>query len=364
MNCHPSRAPGKLRIWQQNTRKSDTAQAEVLAAARPEDWDALAIQEPFLDRVGNTKANRHWRVLYPSDHQRDGSSCTWSILLINANISTDTYTQLTIHSTDITAVRFAGEFGHLSLFNVYNDCTHNKVLFSLSSFLSSSLHLARPSPGDHMVWLGDFNRHHPLWEPVDNCHLLTPRDFIQPLLDLLSDYDMELALPPGIPTLQTSANRWTRPDDVWRTHSDVDPIIFCDVDASLRPSLADHLPIITEIELPVPRSSTPPSRDFRAVDWTAFSEALTEQLNSRSPAVHLTTAEAFDRKVSDLSSIIQEIVARDDVVPLWKPCPHTKRWWNDDLKRLKAQRRRACNQAFKHRDVPDHPSIAEASRIP
>ncbi|KAG5717879.1 hypothetical protein E4T56_gene1444 [Termitomyces sp. T112] len=55
---------------------------------------------------------------------------------------------------------------------------------------------------------------------------------------------------------------YTRPDNVWRSHSAVDPIISCDVNASLHPSHADHLPIVTEVELPIPHSSSPPSRDF------------------------------------------------------------------------------------------------------
>jgi hypothetical protein len=62
---------------------------------------------------------------------------------------------------------------------------------------------------NHMIWLGDFNRHHPLWEDHTNQCLFTPEGFIQPLLNLLRDYDMDLALPPNIPTLETSAGNWT-----------------------------------------------------------------------------------------------------------------------------------------------------------
>ncbi|KAF8057554.1 hypothetical protein FPV67DRAFT_1384542, partial [Lyophyllum atratum] len=83
------------------------------------DWDVLALQEPFLDRLGNTKASPFWTVRYPSPHLRDGSARSRSILLINANIATDAYTPLDIPSPDITAVRFDGQFGHLSIFNVY-----------------------------------------------------------------------------------------------------------------------------------------------------------------------------------------------------------------------------------------------------
>ncbi|KAG5736093.1 hypothetical protein E4T56_gene6291 [Termitomyces sp. T112] len=321
---HLPTAPGTLRIWQQNVCKSSAAQADILAAARPKEWDVLAIQEPYLDFLGNTRASSYWRVLYPSDHRKDGSTRSRSVLLINTNISTDAFTQLTIHSTDITAVCFAGKFSFLSLFNIYNDCKHNEVLTTLSSFLSSSAHIACPSASDCMLWLGDFNCHHPLWEPVDNHHLNSPKDFIQPLLDMLTAYNMELALPPGIPMLQTASNRWTRPDNVWRSHTDVDPIISCNIVPSLCPTRADHLPIVTEVELPVQRTSSPPSKDFHSVDWTAFNEALTEHLSTCSLALPILTEEAFDTK---------------------------------------AQRRQADNLAYTFRDIPDHPAKAEAARL-
>ncbi|KAF8055948.1 Endonuclease/exonuclease/phosphatase, partial [Lyophyllum atratum] len=352
-----------LRIWQQNVHKSDIAQAAVLNSARPEDWDVIALQESFLDRLGNTKASPFWIVRYPYHHRRDGSNRSRSVLLINTNIASDSYTVLDIPSTDITAVRFNGDFGHLSLFNVYNDCTHNDSLTCLSTFLSSSLHLARPSARDHMLWLGDFNRHHPLWETVDNRHLNSSDEAIRPLLSLIRDYEMELTLPPGLPTLQTALDRWTRPDNVWCSHSDTNPIISCDVVAHLRPPITDHLPVITVVELPLPRTSSPPSRHFQAAEWKEFNESLKEKLLLRSPARLITTKADFDAKVTLLTSIIQEVISDDEIVPLKKPCPFSKRWWNSDLKELKKARGRASNEARKYFDIRDHPSKAEYTRL-
>ncbi|KNZ80707.1 hypothetical protein J132_04796 [Termitomyces sp. J132] len=152
-----------------------------------------------------------------------------------------------------------------------------------------------------MLWLGNFNRHHPLWEPVDNHHLNSPKDFIQPLLDMLTAYDMELALPPGIPTLQTASDRWTRPDNIWRSHTDVDPIISCDVVPSLCPTRADHLPIVTEVKLPVQRTSLPPSKDFHSVDWTAKSELASGFVND---AMFLAVA----KSLTETHKIIRDIM--------------------------------------------------------
>ncbi|KIM73079.1 hypothetical protein PILCRDRAFT_48268, partial [Piloderma croceum F 1598] len=103
--------------------------------ANPTDWDVIAIQEPWLDALGNARGTHYWCVLYPSNHLHDGSSRPRSILLVNTNIATDSYISLNIPNSDITAIRFQGNHGFLSLFNIYNDCMHNDNLLVLNNFL-------------------------------------------------------------------------------------------------------------------------------------------------------------------------------------------------------------------------------------
>ena len=59
------------------------------------------------------------------------------------------------------------------LINIYNNGTHNRTLEELNQFLTQNITKVRPSQGDHMFWLGDFNRHHPMWDEEWNSHLLT-----------------------------------------------------------------------------------------------------------------------------------------------------------------------------------------------
>ena len=72
---------------------------------------------------------------------------------------------------------------------------HNDIIPSLSNFLDLNTHLARPSESDHMLWLRNFNCHHPIWEGEANEWLFNPDAFIQPFLTLLYSHDMILALP-------------------------------------------------------------------------------------------------------------------------------------------------------------------------
>jgi len=62
-----------------------------------------------------------------------------------------------------------------------------------------------PDVGDKTIgniWLGNFNRHHPMWEDEENERLFTHQnlDSASTLIDLLADHDMQMTLPHGIPT--------------------------------------------------------------------------------------------------------------------------------------------------------------------
>lgn len=361
MNRLPPRSPGVLRIWQQNVRKSHEAQQYVINTADPKDWDVIALQEPCLDFFKNTRASSYWRVIYPPTHRADNAARTRSVLLINTNIATDAYVTLPVPSADISAVRFIGNSGSLALFNIYNDCTHNDSLTSLSSYLSSAIRLVKPSPDDHMFWLGDFNRHHPLWESVSNRHLNSSEDLIEPLLTLLRDYDMDLSLPPEIPTLFTSGGRWTRPDNVWHSHHDHNPIISCNTVSEICPPVTDHLPVITVAELPVPRSPTSPVPNFHDVDWEEFNKALKDDLSRNSPALHISSEAEFTSKVDLLTTIIQRTIASQ--VPMRKPCPFSKRWWNREIADLVDKKNKLSNEMSKFCDITNHPSIAAHRKI-
>ena len=56
---------------------------------------------------------------------------------------------------------------------------------------------------EHMIWLGDFNRHHLKWDKEWNNHLFTRAnlDEAQMLLKAVASYDLTMALPKGVPTL-------------------------------------------------------------------------------------------------------------------------------------------------------------------
>jgi hypothetical protein len=208
-----------------------------------------------------------------------------------------------------------------------------------------------------MLWLGDFNRHHPIWEDKANEHLFESEDNISPLIDLLYKHDITLALPKGIPTFQTNAGNWTRPDGVWRTNTADDTILRCDVVPSIRPPLADHLPIITILDLPLPRSSAPSSLNYREGDWPTINTKLRARLQTESPASRIKTKAEFVNKVDTVINIIKSVL--EEELEVTKPSPYSRRWWTRELTDLKKKQNRLSNISYRFRAIHDHPSHQE-----
>ena len=55
----------RIKFWQQNVNRSLVTQLDVLDLAKPSDYDVILLQEPYIDFLGNTRANSHLIVVYP-----------------------------------------------------------------------------------------------------------------------------------------------------------------------------------------------------------------------------------------------------------------------------------------------------------
>ena len=172
---------------------------------------------------------------------------------------------------------------------------------------------------------------------------------------------MEQILPPDTPTFETATNNWTRPDNVWLSHHALNLVITCNTDPHIRPIHADHLPIITVIDMPVARASPRAVPDFRNTDFTEFNKSLQIRLQQSSPAQRIKTKGEFHTRVDQLTSAIQDTI--NLTVPIKKPCPFSKHWWNAELTTLKKKKNKLSNKAYKFHDITNHPAKAEHKKI-
>ena len=172
-------------------------------------------------------------------------------------------------------------YRHRSIFNVYNDCTHSRNENTLQRFLHAHSNSLLTTKNDHMLWAGDFNRHHPLWDRDEDTHLFTQQATRQAegLIDLLAIYDLTMALPKEIPTLQHMVTKiYSRPDNVFNMAGLLELITRCKVDPSLRPTSTDHFRIVTNISIPQERANPLPAHNLREANWDAFRQRLRTNL--------------------------------------------------------------------------------------
>ena len=355
MNREPPHIDG-LRIWQQNLNNSLAAQHSLINGPIASQWDVLAIQEPAIDRnIGLTKANSHWRVIYPT-HKFTQDSRPRAVTLINSKLSTNYWKQIPFPSRDIVITQITGTQGTCTLFNIYNDGKNDRTIEELERFLATNIREVCPSANDHMIWLGDFNRHHPLWDEERNSHLFTNAvlEAAQKLINVLADYGMVQALPKDLPTLQsTSSGNWTRPDNVFCTDHSEQLITLCTTDPDQRGPKTDHVPILTRINLDIPPAPDTDFKNYKEVDWEAFNSYLSNLL-SHSPLTPIASETQFQEAAWNLDLALKETV--ENCVPKTRPSPHSRRWWNKDLTEMKKEVNRLNRIAYQFRAVPTHPS--------
>ncbi len=160
-----------INIWQQNVNKLPTCQHNLISSGKllEAEINVVTLQEPAVNYFDKTIVSRDWIVLYPTTHTENPTK-TRSIILIRAVFCTDNWLQIDFPSGDVTAVQLTGAWGKLTIFNIYNDCKHNRTITALLKFQHKHVNqLERVLQGlAHIIWLGDFNRHHLHWDKPDN----------------------------------------------------------------------------------------------------------------------------------------------------------------------------------------------------
>ena len=114
------------------------------------------------------------------------------------------------------------------------------------------------------------------------------------------------------------------------------------------------MPILTNLDISVPKRDEEVRRNFREADWDKFRKELGMHLCSiLGPCTILDEAQ-FQRTVNDLTRALQMTI--EAVVPLLQPSPHLCRWWSKDLSWLKREVNRLANQSYKYQAINSHPA--------
>lgn len=345
----PTRTRENLRIWQQNVNCSHTAQDEILRLANPKDWDIVTIQEPYFTPFNLAPVSSHWHTVYPTNHIQTNQARSRSLTLVSKHISTNEWSTVPFDSRDVTCIELTTSAGQIKLYNIYNDGNSDDTLESIYTALTDN------PRSTNTILLGDFNRHHPMWDEPRNHHLFTEHrmEAAQNLIDLLDRFDLNMTLPPEIPTLELSSNKnLSRPDNVFMSSPLTSAVTRCTALEAPRISCTDHFTIQTTLTLTCKKAVKTLRPDFKGTDWTKFNKALERELpRTRQPAI--TTREIFDQRLDKITAALDETIYT--LVPLKNDSPYMKRWWTPELKRLQKVKSDLSKAARRHKATPSHP---------
>ena len=142
-------------------------------------------------------------------------------------------------------------------------------------------------------------------------------------------------------------------DNVFTTANTEELVVICNMDPGLQGLGTDHVPILTTLDISVPKRDEEVHRNFRETDWDKFRKELGMHLCSIPGPCAISDKAQFQRAVNDLTKALQMTI--EAVVPLLQPSPHSHRWWSKDLSWLKREMNRLASQSYKYRAINSHP---------
>jgi len=103
----------------------------------------------------------------------------------------------------------------------------------------------------------------------------------------------------------------------------------CNTKPDDQPPTADHFPIATTLDFPVPANPPHTPRNFRAMDWEELKKILDDELLEMEAPRELNSKEELRDALKRLEAAITRTIEK--VVPRKKPSPYVKRWWTKEL---------------------------------
>ncbi|KAF8998373.1 hypothetical protein BDQ17DRAFT_1175769, partial [Cyathus striatus] len=146
-------------------------------------------------------------------------------------------------------------------------------------------------------------------------------------------------------------------DNVFLSDSLMEDLIVCTTIPALSPPKVDHFPVFTKLLALAEDTPVHLHRNFKAVDWKKFWDALADQMSGSAPAHECVSWEDFDMCLRSITDAITSTIA--NTVPMAQISPHTKHWWNTELANLQKEKVHLGHASHCHTHTPRHPSHEE-----
>ena len=318
-----------LQILQVNLHKSRERTHAILNDPDMKNYATLFLQEQYWSPVTKSSPIHSSWILLESKPSIDGMQPRAATYLNKAYFSDAHTIQIDLQTHDVVATIINNEYLEkpLLLVNIYNPPNNNIFARVHDELLLSIGQLRVQYNSDiSIIMAGDFNSHHPTWNPQHYTRHDSSGDDI---IDLAFDLQLSLLLLPGTVTFP---NAGTTIDLIWATTDLKNKTLKCGI-ATKHDIGSDHYPIATVIAVKLQILSSTYSYNYARTDWDRFDKLLKAQLPSLQTP--LTSNKAIDSYTKCLVSAIQSATERS--TPRKRPCSHSKRWWLPELTTLRRE---------------------------
>ena len=335
------RNTNSLSILQYNVRNDRVStMLPLLADPNTQDYDIIAIQEPWRNPFAPTTLSSHqsgFHLLYRPNG--DTRVCFY----INDSIDPDSW-EVEFPSADMCTLIIRTKIGEtaevIHVHNVYNPSPASYSSIDSPSTLPIVKH--QLTTGSNHILLGDFNLHHPLWNDPSRT---TQHAGADQLLNIIEESSLSLTLPKGTITWEARQS-FSTIDLVFMSENLTERLEHCMSRPELNQSSA-HIPISTRITLDSEPQTIIERRAWKLLNMEKLREAEKQAPPITTPRSHAE----IDAYTVSIQKFLQEVI--NAAVPWARPSKYAKPFWNDDCSVITKETRRLRRVWTNSRDLSD-----------
>ena len=331
----------QLKIWQNNLHKSEERTHSILSDPDMKQYAILLLQEQYWSAYTKSSPIHHtWAMFEPTAASNREPR---AVIYVNKNVLDVAYvTPILLPFSDATAIQItAPDSKPVLILNIYNPCD-GSIIPQLHNYLREELNVR---DYETIIMAGDFNCHHPLWNPKQYTRHDQDADT---LIEMMAELELHLLLPPGTITYPRASNTL---DLVWGNSGTMNRVVKCRI-AREHDHGSDHLPIETIIAMRTNMPQVLLPYNYAKTDWERLNDRLKSYLSEPMLAREkVTTGAEVDAYATKLVEAIRRAV--EETTPRKRPCPHSKRWWTGKLTKLRREANKLRNMFFRTRHEAD-----------
>ena len=333
-----------LEILQWNCRGLTNNDSDLKALFTTHTPQIVALQETFLKQIPGKNNTPFYESYTPYRMDRNTGQRGGILMLIRNDLyySKKVLTPYIINNgngiqgiLEIQAITITSNNQEIDIVNIYNTPSNNLTSAEFKHYFSQI--------NKNYFILGDFNAHHPLWEPINN----TPSNYTgRTLYNLINDNNtICIATPPNLPTHTYGYNADTSTIDLILCPPHYLPLVNTITMADLG---SDHTPLLNTIEIYPDHQKVGkrPKWIFKINKWDKWMQDVENYVTRENQTIPDEIKNFAESLVNPGETIFKK---SKDIVNT--KC--NKIWWNEHCSRATALRRRAKNK-MKRQPTPQN----------